>query len=102
MCQKGCALSAKRLTDKAYLGVVAEMGCVCCSLLDQKQNGRTAVHHIREGQGASQRASDFLTIPLCYDCHQGPMGIHGDRTYLRILKCDELDLLAETIKRVFA
>ena len=58
-------------------------------------------HHIREGQGMSQRASDFLAIPLCPDCHQGGMGIHGDRTLLRIHKLTELDLLARTIELLY-
>lgn len=44
-----------------------------------------------------QRASDFLTVALCPDCHQGPLGVHGDRALLRIHKVDELDLLARTI-----
>lgn len=49
----------------------------------------------------SQRASDFLTVPLCPSCHTGPLGIHGDKTMLRIHKKDELDLLAETIERLY-
>lgn len=58
------------------------------------------MHHIREGQGMSQRASDFLTIPLCPDCHQGPQGVHGDRTLMRVYKLSELDMLANTIMRL--
>jgi hypothetical protein len=92
----------KPLKNKTYQAIIGGMECVCCSLLDQKQQGRTTVHHIREAQGMSQRASDFLSIPLCYDCHQGPNGIHGDRALLRVLKCEELDLLAETYRRVVA
>ena len=46
----------------------------------------------------SQRASNFLTIPLCPGCHRGPSGIHGDRSLMRIQKLDELDLLALTIE----
>lgn len=58
-------------------------------------------HHIREGQGMAQRASDFLAIPLCPECHQGQMGVHGDRTMLRIHKLTELDLLARTIELLY-
>lgn len=58
------------------------------------------VHHIREGQGMAQRASDFLTIPLCPDCHQGRCGVHGDKSYLRARKLTELDMLANTIERL--
>ena len=77
------------------MGRVAELGCILCRHL----TGRyvpAQVHHIREGQGGAQRADDFLTIPLCPDCHQGPHGVHGDKTFLRIAKVTELDLLAMT------
>lgn len=79
---------------------IKELPCVLCSLLERPQEAPTEVHHIREGQGLAQRANDYLTVPLCVECHRGPNGIHGDRTYLRILKVTELDLLAETIKEM--
>jgi hypothetical protein len=71
---------------------VAELPCVLCG------TEPCEVHHLREGQGMSQRASNFLTIPLCPGCHRGPSGIHGDRSLMRIQKLDELDLLALTIE----
>lgn len=46
----------------------------------------------------SQRASNWLTIPLCPDCHTGPNGIHGNRSLMRIQKIEEIDLLARTIE----
>lgn len=46
----------------------------------------------------SQRASDWLTVPLCQECHTGPNGLHGNRSLLRIRKLEELDLLAMTIE----
>lgn len=92
-------MSTKR--EKAHMSRVAAMGCICCRLLDQPQESRTELHHVREGQGMAQRASDMLVIPLCGEgCHRGPLGIHGDRTYLRILKMTELDLLAATLERL--
>ena len=54
---------------------------------------------IREGQGMSQRASNFLTIPLCPPCHTGPLGVHGNKAMMRIQKLSELDMLAWTIER---
>lgn len=89
--------------EKAHMGRIKSMQCICCTLLGQQQTSPTDVHHLREGQGGAQRASDFLTIPLCHDdCHQGRNGIHGERVYLRILKMTELDLLAATIERAYA
>ena len=78
--------------ERSHMGKVAELPCACC--------GTTGVHvhHIREGQGMGERASHFLTIPLCPDCHTGPNGIHGNKSYMRIRKLDELDMLASTIE----
>ena len=64
------------------------------------RTGPSDAHHIREGQGMSQRASDVLLIPLCKSCHQGKNGIHGDRSILRIFKVEELDLLAITLEKL--
>lgn len=44
-----------------------------------------------------QRAGHGLVIPLCWDCHQGPQGIHGDRSAWRLRKMNELDALDNTI-----
>ena len=86
---------ANTKSEKAYMGMVAILPCSCCG-----QPGPSLVHHIREGQGMSQRANNFLTIPLCYECHQGPKGIHGDKTLMRIYKVSELDMLAWTIEQI--
>jgi hypothetical protein len=81
-----------------HLSRVRGLPCVLCALLGQQQATPTAAHHIREGQGMSQRADDFLTVALCHDCHQGPLGIHGNRSLLKIAKTTELLLLARTIE----
>lgn len=80
--------------SKRHMGKVAQLPCCVCGA-----HG-VHVHHIREGQGMSQRASDFLTVPLCPDCHTGPNGIHGNKSLMRIKKLEELDLLAITIERL--
>ncbi|CAM8831139.1 hypothetical protein [Burkholderia pseudomallei] len=94
---------AKKATkaESAYMGRVKCMDCICCYLLGRRQTSITDVHHIRTGQGGAQRAGNFLVLPLCHDdCHQGPNGVHGDKTYLRILKMTELDLLNATLERL--
>lgn len=48
----------------------------------------------------AQRASDFLTVPLCPEHHRGPAGIHGDRGAFKNARVDELDLLADTIQEL--
>ncbi len=85
--------------EKRHKARVAKLPCMLGYVLGEA-HGPVQVHHIREGQGLSQRASDFLTIPLCRECHQGDLGVHGDRTLMRIAKVDELDLLAITIEHL--
>lgn len=88
------------MNGRDHMARIAAMRCIHCELSGQDQQGRTYVHHIREGQGMAQRASDYLTVPLCYEHHQGINSVHGTRAYLRISKLSELDLLAETIARL--
>ena len=79
---------------KRHMSKVAQLPCVLCGA------SPVEVHHIREGQGAAQRAQDVLTCALCPDCHRGPNGLHGLSTkgfYTRY-KLDELDLLARTLE----
>lgn len=80
------------MTGKDYLKAVRALECVLCRELGVDQATPTAAHHPRDGVGMSQRAGDFCTIALCYDCHQGPLGIHGNRTLLRMAKVTEWDL----------
>lgn len=88
-------------SESQYLGKVARLGCCVCNLLGfDMTDVQPEIHHVREGQGMSQRASNFLAIPLCPDHHRGSSGIHGDRSVMRQLKCDEMDLLAWTIGRL--
>lgn len=71
---------------------VASLPCAVCEL-DGVQ-----LHHIRDGQGMAQRASNYLVVPLCPDCHTGRYGLHGDKSRMRARKLTELDLLAITIE----
>lgn len=77
---------------------VLKLPCAICTALGMQQEGRTFAHHIRTGQGASQRGHDELTVPLCWEHHQGKTGIHGDRSAWRMAKLDELDVLADVIR----
>ena len=85
--------------ERAHMDRIAQMPCAIGRALGE-DHGPVEVHHIRQGQGMSQRASHWLTVPLCPACHRGPSGIHGDRTMMRIAGVDELTLLARTIEGV--
>lgn len=59
------------------------------------------IHHIREGQGMSQRAAHFLTVPLCPSHHRtGGEGVafHAGPKRFEMLYGTELDLLGRTIE----
>jgi hypothetical protein len=86
---------AKTQQAKEYHSEVAEIGCIIPNC-DNPAN----IHHIREGQGMSQRASDYLVIPLCKDHHQGSLSIHATKRQFEDIFGSELDLLAETIRRL--
>jgi len=81
-----------------YIGKVKQLECVLCSLLGQPQTSVTEAHHIRTGHGLGDRASDYLTVALCVDCHRGTHGFHGTKALMKIAKLSELDLLAETVR----
>lgn len=85
--------SAPTAAECEHMGRVAALGCILCG-------SPAEVHHIRDGHGMSQRASNWLTIPACAEHHRGPRGLHGDRSALRAAKLTELDLLAMTIERL--
>lgn len=76
---------------------VASIGCILC-----REFGNAyvpaQVHHI----GDTADRSDFLTIPLCHEHHQGASGFHGlgEREFNRRYKTSETKLLAKTIERL--
>lgn len=86
-----------RTEHKDYLSAVAAIGCLIC-------NRPAQVHHIRAGQGIGQKASDYLTIPLCPDHHTNGghgVAIHAGKKAFEGLYGSEMHLLAQTIENVF-
>lgn len=81
---------------KDYKNLVAELGCIIC--------GRPAqLHHPRFACGLSQRASDWLVVPICPDHHTdgGPgVAIHAGQTTFERMYGTEEELLAKTIEKV--
>jgi hypothetical protein len=76
---------------------VASVGCILCRELG-RDYVPAQVHHI----GDTSDRSDFLTIPLCPEHHQGATGFHGlgEREFNRRYKTSETKLLAKTIERI--
>jgi hypothetical protein len=86
--------------DKLHLSRIAERGCSLCLRMGLGQTP-AEIHHLREGQGMSQRASNWLAIGLCPYHHRGSKGIHGDRQAFQEARVDPLDLLADTIEALY-
>lgn len=78
---------------------VAKIPCVLCAHMGLGETP-SIVHHLKYGQGASDRASDLLTIAVCPDHHVGPNGIHTLKEKgLRLrYNLSEIDLLAMTLE----
>lgn len=89
------------ISGESWIRRIKEHGCILCHILGYGCTPADA-HHVRVGQGMSQRAQDHLAIPLCKEHHQGPSGLHGlgTRGFYHRYKLDELDLLAMTIEAV--
>ena len=89
------------MNAKAWKSKVAGIGCVLCRHLDLGETPAT-LHHVREGQGMSQRASDWLVVSLCKEHHQGQSGWHGlgKQGFYMKYRLDELDLLSMVIERM--
>ena len=43
-----------------YMGIVKSLPCACCGA-----SAPSSAHHIRQGQGTSQRAGNYLVVSLC-------------------------------------
>lgn len=89
-------MSAK---SKRHLDRVAALGCILCRHYGN-EGTPAQIHHLREGQGASQRGSDWTAVPLCREHHQGASGLHGlgVKGFYARHKLDELSLLEMTLE----
>jgi len=75
--------------ESAHILRIKEMGCALCEAC-----GPSEAHEIKQGQW-------FTSIPLCPDCHRGPLnGLHGQKRMWSLMKMDEIDALAVTVQRL--
>lgn len=81
---------------KRHMGRVASLPCAVCGAQPVE------VHHILDGRTPGRRSPDWLTIPLCPDCHRGSHnGIHGQRSMWDVMKKTELQCLADTLESLY-
>ncbi len=82
---------AKTKDEQAHLARLKEMPCGVCGAA-----GPSDAHHIKQ-------QLHLLCIPLCKDCHQGQFnGIHGQARIWDVYKKDEMTVLNETIRSLYA
>jgi len=75
--------------ERLHIARIKEMPCGVCG-----QSGPSDAHHIKQHQ-------QYLCIPLCKDCHQGPHnGIHGQARIWSVMKHDEMSVLNETLAKL--
>ena len=77
--------------ERAYMGRVAELGCVICG-------GIPEIHHNTKNRGYGAKSSNYDIIGLCPHHHRGEEGIHhiGVKTWES--KYDDQDNLVKNVK----
>lgn len=95
-CAQTLAMARDMSAAKKHLARVAALGCIICG-------APAEIHHPRFVCGMSQRAPDWLAVPLCPIHHRtGGFGvaIHAGQQEFERNYMSEQDLLAETIRRI--
>ena len=99
--QRKRTIKLKAARNFPHMGRVKALGCIVC-----RHQGAGWVpadaHHIRDGYGASERALDVETIPLCPTHHrvEGGFGVgfHAGEREWQARNGTERELLAETLE----
>jgi hypothetical protein len=84
--------------NESYLDRVAALGCIICEQPAE-------IHHIRDGQGMSRKASDKEVLPLCpaHHRHGGPgVAFHAGKRTWESLYGTQRALLEEVKRRLNA
>lgn len=80
-----------------HMARVKELPCGVCGA-----SGPSHAHHMLAGRIPGRKSPDWLTMPLCDDCHQGSHnGIHGERRMWDVMRTNEQVVLAATLERLY-
>ena len=88
--------------DQNHLAKIAEMPCIACEIERAPRFTHLEIHH-KTGCGIGLKASDLLTIPLCFFHHQS--GGRGFAVHQGVLLWEEKfgtqqDLILKTHARI--
>lgn len=86
----------KAKPDPKYLARVRELACCVCEAFGTPQIGPTYAHHPICGRYSQGKVPDRMAIPLCFDHHQGPRGVHTDKSAWMQEYGDDRDYIAAT------
>lgn len=80
------------MSVKDYQSRVRDLGCIICKEMGLG-NTPAAIHHV---ESIRDGLSEYAVIPLCYDHHQGPEGVHGLRrkVFEMRYRLTDVDMLA--------
>lgn len=94
------AKKTKTKAEKQHMNRVAELCCIACKKIGFDDTP-AELHHIRDGQGMSQRASNFEVIPLCPIHHRhGIDAIHRSKKLFTENFGTERELLNEVLNEI--
>jgi hypothetical protein len=83
-------------SEARHMARVAELPCACCGVMPVE------VHHMLQGRTPGRMSPNWLTIPLCPDCHRGSKnGVHGEQGMLKVMRTNEHDMLADTLNKLY-
>jgi hypothetical protein len=87
------------MSAQAHLKRVRSLKCVVCERMGMVQQGKTFANHV---ESVRDEASDYAVVAVCYDHHQGPLGIHGlsRRGFEMRYRLTDIDLVALTIRQL--
>lgn len=65
------AARAPNAAEKRHMDRLAQWACIACG------ERPVHLHHVMKAEGKQMRRDHRYVVPLCPDCHQGPLGVHG-------------------------
>jgi len=84
------AVRAQTLPDRdnTYLNHIRALPCIICGI-----QHRSDAHHLRDTRtaGTGIKSPDWMTLPLCHDCHMNVAHGTGFKESLRWIKIDLMD-----------